>query len=141
MNITEYIWYIRESRRRGFSDSVIKDSLILKGWPEKDIDSAFKKIDRDKMDNYFKDKGVEKQELKNQVTLFLDDELLDLLNKRAKKNMMNISELIEDILRRSTINQKSRKSSPNEKLDDTLVGIFSRKNTGPKKKVKKKKKR
>jgi hypothetical protein len=31
------------------------------------------------------------------ITLFLDDELLDSLEKRAKKNMFTLSEQIEDI--------------------------------------------
>ena len=66
--------------------------------------------------------------------IFLDDDLLKLLDKRAKKNMLNIPELIEDILRRSTLSQKGKKSIYDEKLDDKLVSVFSRKRTGPKKK-------
>jgi hypothetical protein len=77
------------------------------------------------------------------VTVFLDDELRTALQKRAKKNMFNLQEQIEDILRRSTLNLKGKKYLPDEKLDDKLVGVFSRRNTGQKtkkKKVKKEKK-
>ena len=45
---------------------------------------------------------------------------------------------IEDILRRSTLSLKGKKSPYSPKVDDALVGIFSRKNTGPKSKSKKK---
>jgi hypothetical protein len=38
--------------------------------------------------------------------------------------MFTLSEQIEDILRRSCLNQKSAKE---EKLDDALVALFSRK--------------
>ncbi|MEK6895111.1 MAG: hypothetical protein AABX48_01170, partial [Nanoarchaeota archaeon] len=73
-------------------------------------------------------------ESSNQVNLFLDDELIKELDKRAKKNMFSITEQVEDILRRSVVTQKNKKSSSayDEKLDDTLVALFSRKNTGPK---------
>ncbi len=74
------------------------------------------------------------------IMIFLDEELRDALEKRAKKNMFTLSEQIEDILRRSTLNQKLKRSPPEEKLDDKLVGLFSRKNTGPKAKKKTKKK-
>ncbi len=73
------------------------------------------------------------------IMIFLDEELRDALEKRAKKNMFTLSEQIEDILRRSTLSQKLKKSPPEDKLDDKLVGLFSRKNTGPKAKSKKKK--
>jgi hypothetical protein len=141
MDITQYIGFIKESRKRGFEDQTIRNALIKKGWPENEIELAFNTLDKTKKDSYFKEKGVEKQELKNEITLFLDDELMEALEKRAKKNMFTISEQIEDILRRSTLNLKGKKSGPGEKLDDTLVGIFSRKNTGPKKKKVKKNKK
>lgn len=73
------------------------------------------------------------------IILFLDEELRDALEKRAKKNMFTLPEQIEDILRRSVLNQKLKRTLPEDKLDDKLVGLFSRKNTGPKSKSKKKK--
>lgn len=74
------------------------------------------------------------------VILFLDEELREALEKRAKKNMFSLTEQIEDILRRSTLNQKLKRTLPEDKLDDKLIGLFSRKNTGPKAKKKAKKK-
>lgn len=119
--------FIKETRRRGFEDSVIINELIKNGWPENEIDAAFDYI-----------AGINKKEFnhksENQITIFLDDELLGLLEKRAKKNMLTVSELIEGILRRSTINQKTKKTVYDEKLDDKLIAMFSRKRTGPKKK-------
>jgi len=39
--------------------------------------------------------------------------------------MLNVNEQVEDIVRRSVANQKP--SAKKEKLDDMLVGLFSRK--------------
>lgn len=113
--------FIKEARKRGFGDLTIKNELINHGWPDLEVEKAFSSLQ-------------EKIHLKNQVTLFLDEEVLTALEKRAKKNLLSVSELIEDIIRRSTVNQKKTSSTYNEKLDDTLVGIFSRKRTGRKKK-------
>ncbi len=113
--------FIQESRKKGFGDLTIKNALENYGWPLQEIESAFASL-------------AEKYQSENQVTLFLDAELLELLEKRAKKNMLNVSEQIEDILRRSTLNQKKKKSIYDGKLDDTLVSIFSRQRTGPKRK-------
>lgn len=113
--------FIKESRKRGYGDSDIRKALLNYGWPAAKVESAF---------NYLAPKYANK----NQICLFLSDELMAILEKRAKKNMFTISEQIEDILRRSTINQTKKKSPYDEKLDDTLVSLFSRKKTGPKKK-------
>ena len=112
--------FIKESRKRGFGDGDIKKALINYGWPLVEVESAFNSL-------------VQKYTNKNQITLFLSDELMKVLEKRAKKNMFTVSEQIEDILRRSTINQTNKKSPYDAKLNDTLVSIFSRKRTGPKK--------
>lgn len=113
--------FIKESRRRNFGDGDIRRALVEHGWPVSEVESAF---------NFLVPKYVNK----NQVTLFLSDELMSILEKRAKKNMFTVSEQIEDILRRSTINQSNKKSPYDSKLDDTLIGLFSRKKTGPVKK-------
>jgi len=69
-------------------------------------------------------------------TINLDNEIIEILNKRAKKNFFTLSEQIEDIIRRSCINYKKKKN-PNEiKIDDKLVGIFSRQKSGRKRKKK-----
>jgi hypothetical protein len=57
-----------------------------------------------------------------------------------KKIGSTLPDQIEDILRRSTYKSKTkRKALLKIKMDDKLVGLFSRKNTGPKAKSKKKK--
>ncbi len=60
------------------------------------------------------------------ITISFDSALYEKLKKRAKKNYVEVEELIEDIVRRSMISY-SRKSAINDKVDDSLVGIFSRK--------------
>ena len=113
--------FIKESRKRGYGDADIRKALLNYGWPTAQVESAF---------NYLTPKYANK----NQICLFLSDELMSVLEKRAKKNMFTISEQVEDILRRSTINQTRKKSPYDAKLDDTLVSIFSRRKTGRKKK-------
>jgi hypothetical protein len=116
--------FIKESRKRGFGDAEVRRALINHGWPVAEVENAF---------TYLTPKYVNK----NQITLFLSDELIDALEKRAKKNMLTIPEQIEDILRRSTINKSIAKSTYDSKLDDKLVSLFSRKRTGPKNKKQK----
>ena len=104
--------FIKEARKRGFSDLQIRRALIEKGWNIEMIESTFQKLNP-------------KFKLKNQVCLFLSSELIQKLEKRAKKNMFTLSEQMEDILRRSSMSGK--KTPAEEKLDDTLVSLFSRK--------------
>jgi hypothetical protein len=120
MTDTKLIAFIKEARRRGFGDYDIRKALVNHNWPEKEIEKGFVFLQP-------------KFESKNQISLFLSDELLDALDKRAKKNMCTVSEQIEDILRRSTISQTKKNPSIDEKLDDTLVSIFSRRRTAKKK--------
>ena len=77
-----------------------------------------------------------KYKFKNKVCIFLDNEILSMIEKRAKKNMFTVSEQIEDILRRSCISMKNKKVLYDEKLDDSLVSIFSRRKSGKKSKKK-----
>ena len=112
--------YIEESRKRGYSDLQIKEPLLKNGWPIEEIELAL---------NYLQPK----YKLKNQVCVFLSADVLKELEKRAKKNMMTLSEQIEDILRRSCVGLKKKSLSYDEKLDDSLVALFSRKNCGRKK--------
>lgn len=60
------------------------------------------------------------------LTITIDDKVHKVISKRAKKNMMTVREQVEDIVRRSAVNAGSG-SSGDGKLDDTLVGVFSRK--------------
>ena len=110
--------FINEARRRGFSDIVIRKALVNNGWPLKIVNEAFQSFNP-------------KQKLpKNQICIFLSDEVLTELGKRAKKNLMNLEEQIEDILRRSCA--RKNKSIASEKIDDLLVSCFSRSRKGRK---------
>ncbi len=75
------------------------------------------------------------------ITITLDDEEIEVLEKRAKKNIFSLTEQVEDIIRRSCVNSSKKTTVPKVNCDDKLVGIFSRQKTGkqPKKKEKKKK--
>lgn len=123
----DLVKFIKEARKRGFDDLQIKKPLLNHGWPLNEIESAFAHISPKPKIKY-----------RNKVTLYIPNEVLELLEKRSKKNMMTLSEQIEDILRRSVINTKKTKQQE-EKLDDMLVGLFSRRQyKKPKKKAKKK---
>ncbi len=118
MTNNQLVGFITEARKRGFSDFQIRKALIDNKWPEKTIDSAFQSFNP-------------KQKLaKNQVCIFLSSEVLNELEKRAKKNLMNLEEQIEDILRRSCARKST--SIQQEKIDDLLVSCFSRSNKGRK---------
>ncbi|MEK6843945.1 MAG: ribbon-helix-helix protein, CopG family [Nanoarchaeota archaeon] len=64
---------------------------------------------------------------KKSVTIELDDKVIARLQKRAKKNMLSLREMIEDIVRRSAASKTVTVSGD---ADDALVGIFSRKMSG-----------
>lgn len=67
------------------------------------------------------------------ITIRISDEEVKVLKKRAKKNMLNLREQVEDIIRRSCINAKSGGTIV-ENCDDNLVSIFSRQQRGRKRK-------
>jgi hypothetical protein len=108
--------FIKEARRRGFDDYEIKEPLIQRGWPLEEIEKAFVSL-------------KPKHKFKNKINIFLDSDILKILDKRAKKNMFTISEQIEDILRRSCLGLK-KINKEGEKIDDMFIKIFSRKSTG-----------
>lgn len=66
------------------------------------------------------------------VVVKLDDALYKLIVARAKKNFLEIDEMIEDIIRRSMLSYKKNGSSISDKVDDSLVSVFSRKKSGKK---------
>lgn len=109
---SQLLKFIKEARKRGYSDLQIRKALIEKSWPVESIEEVFSYLNP-------------KFKLKNQICIFLNSELIAKLEKRAKKNMFTLSEQIEDILRRSCISMKP--ATKEEKLDDTLVALFSRK--------------
>ena len=70
-----------------------------------------------------------------QITIDIDEDVKKIINKRAKKNLLTLREQIEDILRKSAVRTKSGVRSNYSKIDDRLVGIFSRQRSGrPRKK-------
>jgi len=113
--------FILEARKRGFSDFEIKKVLIDNKWEERIIDEAFKEINLT---------NLKKSNIKNQVCIFISDDILSVLEKRAKKNLMNLEEQIQDILRRSCVRKKT--TIQQEKIDDLLVSCFSRQRKGKK---------
>ena len=114
--------FIKEARKRGFSDRQIKIALAEKNYPEKIFEKAF-------------DSFNPKFNSKNQVSIFLSDDILKELEKRAKKNMFNLEEQIEDVLRRSCA-RRTKNISQSDKIDDFLLSCFSRSPRGRKRKSK-----
>lgn len=112
----DLIKFIKEARRRGFDDYEIRAPLLKEGWALDEVEIAFNSLKRKKREHI---------NFKNKITIYLNNDLLKLLEKRAKKNMLTLPEQIEDILRRSTLSLK-KGTLPKEKLDDLLVGLFSR---------------
>lgn len=104
--------FVKESRKRGFDDFQIRKPLIDNGWPIEEIENAFASLKK-------------KPKFKNKICIYLDSDIIRVLEKRAKKNMFTLTEQIEDILRRSTINLRTSKQVI-EKLDDSLIPLFSR---------------
>jgi hypothetical protein len=116
MVIPELIKFIKEARKRGFQDFQIKEPLIKKGWPIKEIDDAFNSLKP----------NITENKTKNRLFIYVDDQVLKIIESRAKKNLFTIDEQIADILRRSCVQTQQQKKDT-EKLDDLLVGLFSRK--------------
>jgi len=103
--------FIKEARRRGFSDPEIRAPLEKQGWADDEIDKAFLSV---------KSKG------KIPIHISIDENVYKLIEKRAKRNLLSLEEQIQDIIRRSAVTGKGKLANP-EKIDDLLVSIFSRK--------------
>lgn len=115
--------FIKESRKRGFDDYQIRQALVSHRWPEIVVDNAFQILHQARKNH---------QKFKNKVTVYLDSKILSSLERRAKRNMLNLHEQIEDILRRSVLSAKS--GYPKAiKADDKFIEYFSRVNRGRKK--------
>ena len=63
------------------------------------------------------------------ITIDIDEDVKKIINKRAKKNLLTLREQIEDILRKSAVRTKSG-TTTSFKVDDRLVGMFSRQRKG-----------
>jgi hypothetical protein len=109
----ELVSFIKEARARGFEDFQIREPLFKNGWSVEEVEKAFSYLKPTKED-------------KSRLTIYLSDDVVRKLEKRANKNMLNLHEQIEDILRRSVLNFK--KGTPvEEKVDDKFITFFSRK--------------
>lgn len=109
----ELVKFIREARKRGFDDYQIREPLMKKGWPVDELEKAFASL-------------KPRYKFKNKVSIYLDSEILKKIERRAKRNLLTLPEQIEDILRRSVLGMGKR-IPREEKLDDRLVALFSRK--------------
>lgn len=107
--------FIKQTRKKGYSDLQIRDIILKKNYPEKEIYKAFEFLEKT-------------PKIKNQIQIYLNDELIKALEKRAKKNQFTLNEQIEDILRRSCI--RKTKLTPKDTVDDALLACFSRRKPG-----------
>ena len=63
---------------------------------------------------------------KSTIFIEIDEKAKQELEKRAKKEMLTLRELISDILRRSVLSYKGE-SANEDKVDDKFLTYFSRK--------------
>lgn len=92
-------------------------------------ESKKKKESKDKSENGGKPKSI----MKKNLSIELDIDLINQLDKRARKNFMSLREVIVDILRRSMISySKDSRGGYAEPEVEKFVGIFSRKKRGRK---------
>jgi len=113
---SQLVKFIELARLRGFDDWQIREPLLKKGWPEDEVEEAFIFIKN-------------QHHSSNRIYISLDDDVIRALEKRAKKNMFSLQEQVEDIIRRSCVNVK-KNAQPEDKVDDLLLKMFSRKNSG-----------
>ena len=123
----ELVNFIREVKRRGYSNDEIIAPLLKRGWTIQEIDSAFSSLNNSEKNQQKTNK--ESRQGKEKVEIYLSKDIHEIVRKRSRKNMLSIPEQVEDIVRRSCASTKLKKAS-NEKLDDLLVGIFSRRRSG-----------
>jgi len=64
------------------------------------------------------------------INVKVEDALYNELVKRAKRELIETDELVEDIIRRSMLSYKKKTYSPESKIDDSLVSLFSRQRKG-----------
>ncbi len=128
----ELVKFILDARKRGFDDWQIREPLLKGGWLECDVENAFliikQELENNKKSKQKKD-GKIVYKYKNSITIHLDTEILDLIEKRAKKNMLTTPEQIEDIVRRSCVNIK-KNNEVKDNVDDLFLKLFSRKTSG-----------
>lgn len=128
--------YIKECRLKGFEDFQIRIALVDENWPLDEISRAFQQVKEQEERKLKKVQKVSENKTiyvyKNTLTIHLDSEITKLIEKRAKKNMLTPAEQVEDIVRRSCVNQKKKSSdlSITDNVDDNFLKLFSRKTAG-----------
>lgn len=125
----ELVKFISECRAQGFEDYEARIALAEHGWPLNEIMAAFEEVKKEE-DRKLKKKILRENKTvyvyKNSMTVHLDSEVLKIIEKRAKRNMLTAEEQVEDIIRRSCVNTK-KKAETEDKVDDLFLKLFSRK--------------
>ena len=67
------------------------------------------------------------------IKISIDEDAVNVLEKRAKKNFLTLKEQIEEIIRKSAIRSKNLSGS-SINIDDRLDSIFSKSRRGRKRK-------
>ena len=111
--------FIIEARRRGFTDAQIKKPLLDNDWDLEEVDKALASLK-------ITEASGPQYKIKNRIEIYLTEDILKELEKRAEKNMFNLNEQVEDILRRSCLHGKQIKSQE-DRVDDLFLKLFSRK--------------
>jgi hypothetical protein len=128
----ELMKFIVECRKRGYEDYQIRIPLLENGWELNEVQAAFYEL-KLREDKKLKKKQTKENKVvyvyKNSMTIHLDEEVFKIIGKRAKKNMLTPEEQVEDIVRRSCVNTK-KTTEVTDNVDDLLLRMFSRKNTG-----------
>ena len=65
-----------------------------------------------------------------QIKIDIGEDIQKILSKSDKKNLLTLREQVEEIIRQSAVITKSGSSTSDDKIDDTLVGVFSRSRKG-----------
>jgi len=128
----ELIKFLIEARKRGFDDWQLRDVLLRNNWPSIEIEKAIAYIKNQEEAGLKKKQNQDGKivyKYKNSITIHLDEDVLKVIEKRAKKNMLTPTEQIEDIVRRSCVNTK-KSAEVEDKVDDLFLRLFSRKRSG-----------
>lgn len=65
---------------------------------------------------------------KSTITIVIESEMKRILERRAKREFLELDELIIDILRRSSLSYRGKTSPASDSVDDKFLTYFSRKN-------------
>lgn len=134
----DVVRFLIEARNRGFEDWQLREVLLKNKWPSEEIEKAFAYIKAQEEASLKKKQNQDGKivyKYKNSITIHLDEDVLKVIEKRAKKNMLTSTEQIEDIIRRSCVSTKKSSGEPEDKVDDLFLKLFSRKRCGRQRKM------